>query len=138
MQEETFCLKKMPLQTLIVTSSGLSLEANFTYVYESPVGVGGDPQYSGNLIFSYDDSQTTAQLGGYYAWYNKFNTSDDMGNENGTFTWDFTLTRKLEFNNSLSTDVFLNIHNIFSESQYLMELLPNAPRWIEAGMRLRF
>lgn len=116
----------------------LTMEANFTYVYEKPSGQEGAPQYSSNLIFTYDDQRTSAQLSGFYIWYNEYTTSTDIANANGAITWDFTLSHNLGIYHATSIDCFFNIHNLLNTAQYTFDIYPNAPRWAEAGLRLTF
>lgn len=136
--EGSITRKGLELEFQTLPWYNLNMEANFTYVYEEAAGQEGDPQYSGNLIFNYDDQQTAAQLSGFYIWYNNYTTAPEVANENGAMTWDFTLTHTLGSYHSIATDLFFNIHNIFSTSQYILDYQPNAPCWAEAGLRLTF
>jgi len=115
-----------------------SVDTNITYVYEDPDDDEGDPFYNGNLTFLYNNNRTSAQLSGHYTWYNKYSLVEGVGNSNGTTIWDCTLTHNLGMHHNISTDFFFNIHNLFNGSQYRLEVYPNAPRWVELGVRLRF
>jgi hypothetical protein len=35
-------------------------------------------------------------------------------------------------------ELFFSINNIFNGSQYIVDFKPNAPRWFEGGMKVRF
>ena len=55
-----------------------------------------------------------------------------------SFIWDLHLSQKLRPQQELSPEVYLSVHNLFNGAQYIDDFQRNAPRWVEAGLRLRF
>jgi len=56
----------------------------------------------------------------------------------GTFIWDAVAGYRFTAPAQLQGEVFVALHNIFSEEQYTQMIFPNAMRWVEAGLRFKF
>jgi vitamin B12 transporter len=96
--------------------------------------------YSWLVGIKYDDrSSFSAQLNGSYIWWDypplpPVNTAPRYD----TFIWDLTATKKFQIDSRNTLETFLTVHNLFSGAHYTMSAFPNATRWVEGGLRLKF
>ena len=72
-------------------------------------------------------------FGNYVMWDSGQQVSKDR-----TIIWDLHLNQQLFPGKEFSPELFFSVHNLFNGSQYLSETKPNAPRWIEGGVRFKF
>jgi len=120
---------------------GISLKAAHAYAhthYDSPPEgtEAGTDLYSYLVGVKYDDRiSMTALLTGSYIWWDM---PAKYGAHNGTFIWDFTVSKKFHTTAKTSLDLFATVHNLFSGSNYFNSVYPNASRWVEGGLRFRF
>jgi vitamin B12 transporter len=127
------------LEAETVPFHNLSLAANHTYVYQNPEDGEGAYVYKTCLILRYDDRRSlSAQLMGHYVWWGTISSPRGWGGDYDSFLWDFALTKKVLSGPPVGAEVFFTARNIFNGSNYADEFFPTAPRWIEAGLRLRF
>lgn len=95
------------------------------------------PRQLVKLGTNYDNKELGLRgaLTGNYVWWNV--PADQNGNVSGTI-WDLHLNWKMQPKNELSPELFFSARNIFNGNQYITDFKPNAPRWFEGGLRVRF
>ncbi|MEN8139681.1 MAG: TonB-dependent receptor [Thermodesulfobacteriota bacterium] len=111
----------------------LSLAANFTYLHNSTEDQRNYYQRWANLILTYDNPAIcTLELAGHYIYYDyrTNNPADD------TILWDLAIGRDLWRQGRRGVQLFMVGRNLTNEEQYEQVLLPNAPRWLEAGLKI--
>jgi vitamin B12 transporter len=96
--------------------------------------------YSYQIAIKYDDRQSIlAQLAGTYLWWDlPAGPTPSLNARYKTFIWDLNLSKKFHTSETTSLDAFLNVHNLFSGSQYTVFAYPNPGRWVEGGLRINF
>lgn len=113
--------------------------ANFIYTrHEDQMD---DTNYSrvANVIITYDNPEIfTLELAGRYVKYGDLVSPDNYNAEDNNFTWDLSLNKKIYADERISSEFFAVVHNIFDEDQMYRDFHANAPRWIEAGVKLFF
>lgn len=86
---------------------------------------------------NYDNSDLGlrgALTGSYVRW----NVPSDSHGNLSTMIWDLHLNWKVLPKKELSPELFFSVRNIFNGNQYITDFKPNAPRWFEGGVRVRF
>jgi len=84
----------------------------------------------------YDDRDSlTSQLTGTYTWWTQ--QAYELAQYN-TFIWDFSINKRFHTGKQTSTELFVNVHNIFSGPYYFVSSYANANRWVEGGIKFRF
>lgn len=113
-----------------------SLKLSHAYAHITPDTSAGKDNYSYLVGVKYDDrASLMAQLTGAYVW----EVQDPAYNAKyDTFIWDFNINKRIRTSTTTSVDLFMTIHNLFSGAHYFNYQYPNALRWVEAGLRLRF
>lgn len=94
-----------------------------------------------DVSLQYDDkSSFRALLKGRYIDWNSDAPSDDpvRGAKDGTYIFDLNMIKQVRQKGEAKTDVFINLHNIFDQDQYLMAYYRNPHRWLEIGIRSSF
>lgn len=127
------------LEALSATFHNFSVNAGTMYEWLKP-DLGEDNQVATvNLLLKYDDTIWRFQVFGHYIW------SDDAEVEGvtyephiNTFIWDATAGYRFAAPAGIQGEVFASLHNMFDADQYFSSYHPNAPRWIEAGLRFKF
>ncbi len=81
--------------------------------------------------------ETMTTVKGHYVWLNAddgwpFNAKDK------NFIWDAKVSKYFAKWKGVMGELFVSVHNIFDEDQFLMEIYPNPGRWIEGGVSLTF
>ena len=56
----------------------------------------------------------------------------------GQIVWDIHLSQKLSHYGNLAPELFFSGHNLLNNVQNIDNYRPNAPRWLECGLRVRF
>lgn len=95
------------------------------------------PRQNVQLGLNYGNSDIGLRgvLTGNYVWWKTQKTN----NSNlSAMIWDMHFNWKLFPKKELSPELFFSVHNIFNGDQYIVDFRPNAPRWFEGGMRVRF
>ena len=115
-----------------------SLGANGMYVNMKPDFGQDDAHYVANILLEYNDTKWQAQLFGHYLKLGETEAFYTYEPETGTVIWDAVITRAVQIRESLEADIFVALHNISNEEQYMQSWIPSAPRWLEAGIRLKF
>lgn len=79
--------------------------------------------------------ETRSVLRGHYIYWNapaSYNAKDN------NFIWDAKVSKYLAKWKSVMGELFVSVHNITDEKQFLMDELPNPGRWLEGGVSLTF
>lgn len=117
----------------------LSLIGSYTYVYQRPDTGTRGREYNVKLTLNYDDHQgDNVQLFGNYIWWGAIESPDYFEGRYNTFIWDLSGRKRLPLLDGLDLEAFAVLHNLFSGSQYADTWQKNAPRWLEAGLRLYY
>lgn len=112
----------------------LSLAANYTFLHQYTSGRNNYYQRWANLIASYDHPQICrVEMAGHYVYWDY---SDANSPEDDTMLWDLTVSRDLWRQGQQAVHLFVKGRNIFNENQYQNKSMPNAPRWVEAGLKI--
>ncbi|MHB8810372.1 MAG: TonB-dependent receptor plug domain-containing protein [Desulfobulbaceae bacterium] len=126
------------LEALSASFYDFSVKAGTMYEWLKP-DQGEDNQVATlNLLLQYDDTVWRFQVFGNYIWTDDEVAGWTYGRQLGTFLWDATAGYRFTAPAGVQGEVFVALHNIFSEEQYFQVYTPNAPRWIEAGLRFKF
>ncbi len=129
------------LEAESVPFHSISLKAAHAYAhthYDSPAegAEAGTDMYSYLVGVKYDDRiSLTALLTGSYVWWDM---PASYNAKYGTFIWDFTINKRFRTTAKTTLELFTTIHNLFSGSNYINSMYPNAGRWVEGGLRFRF
>lgn len=116
-----------------------TLKANFTYTYSDMTADRADHSSIANIILLFDHPDiVTAELSGHYVKWGEFLADGAEAEYNKAMLWDLTVNRTLYDTEDLGISLFATVRNIFDGNQYVTERWPNAPRYCEAGMKLRF
>lgn len=116
----------------------LSLGLNGTYLRMKPDLEPDDTHYIANLLLEYNDNTWRGQLFGHYLKLGDASPPVMYEQKTDTIIWDAVVQRKLFIREGLQADLFAALHNILDEQQYSQLWFPIAPRWFEAGIRLKF
>ncbi len=124
-----------------------SLAAGYTYLYVNNSDTGerlqtnsdqSVPPHLVKLALNYDhaDLGLHGVLTGNYVWWN---SPADYPSRSSGMIWDLHLNWKLKPVYTLSPELFFSGHNLFNGAQSVdEELYPNAKRWFDGGIRVRF
>lgn len=124
---------------------GFALSGGYTYVdaWDKKTKVqlsaaNSAPQHVAKLALNYDndDIGLRGALTGSYVWWRM--TQEDGQPRDKSMIWDLHLNQKLMPGNELSPELFFSVRNLFNGYQSQNMLYPNAPRWVEGGVRFRF
>ena len=123
---------------------GVTLSSSYTFTEswskdtkaELPSGQSG-PRQSVKFGLNYDNNDIGLRgtLTSNYAWWK---TQEDGSADTSSTIWDLHLNWKPFQKKEMSPELFFSVRNIFNGDQYLVNFLPNAPRWFEGGVRVRF
>lgn len=83
--------------------------------------------------------ETMTTVRGHYVWWNA--DKDDLffaKAKDKNFIWDAKVSKYLAKWKGVMGEMFVSVHNIFSEKQYLMYVYPNPGTWWEGGVSLTF
>jgi len=118
---------------------GLSLSGgyNFNHFQHENLGDIGAPQQGAKLALNYSnhDLGLLGALTGNYVWWD---LADSSNVSYRATIWDLFLTQKLAPAKELSPELFFSVRNIFNSAQFQNVIRPNAPRWVEGGVRFSF
>jgi vitamin B12 transporter len=114
-----------------------SLAAGYTFTGTTKAGyeVNDLARHTVQLALRYDDKTYRGVLTGRHIFWNS------QPSENGSYDgliWDLHLGATLYRHEDNSLEVFFSGHNLFNGAQYSSNLIPSAPRWYEAGFKVRF
>jgi vitamin B12 transporter len=117
----------------------LTLAVNYTYSHLSNMDKELGINQEANVIITYDNPDIiTLELSGHYANFGSLVAPPAFNPEDNSIIWELSVTRNLWRQERFQADLFMVGHNLTNDSQYVDELLPNGPRWLEAGMKFRF
>lgn len=117
-----------------------SLGAGWTYTETTRTSDGTPvrpdrPTNTLKLALRYDDATFRGVLTGSHI---NWNSPADLNGKYGGLIWDLHLGATLLKRENSSLELFFSGHNLFNGAQYYRDLIPNAGRWFEGGMRVRF
>ncbi len=131
---------------------GIEVEAKTAPVYNVSLSAGAEyidakdldtgtrlqniPTHVYDVGLRYDDDQSFKALlkGRYINW----NAEPDYNGNYGSFVFDLAVIIKIYQHKDASLEAFVNGHNIFNGSQYLISVYKNPERWYEGGVRFKF
>ncbi len=117
----------------------LTLVLNYTYSHISTMDKEHGINQEANIIVTYDNPDIiTLELSGHYANFGNLHAPPAFNPEDNSLVWELSATKRLWQKERLQADLFVVGHNLTNESQFIDELLPNSPRWLEAGLKFRF
>ncbi len=118
----------------------LTLAASATYVHFEPENADSDQAWTSKIILRYDDQAAwRAQLAGQFiSWGEREMVPSGVLPADGNFLWDLAVNRRFSLSGGSQVEFFGIARNLFDTDQYLDDWKPNAGRWVEAGVRLRF
>jgi len=129
----------LELEALSKTFRNFSINAGGMYVQLYPEGEEDSTLYNANLLLQYDDTVWRFQVFGHYVWLSgKIEGATFYDDKLGTILWDAVASRRFQACTGVQSEVFVALRNVTDEDQYYDSYFPNAPRWIEAGMRFKF
>jgi len=133
------------------TAMGAELELRTTPVYNTSLGAGytftdslhdsdgsqvyADPRHTVQLALRYDDQICRAVLTGRHIMWNAV---PGYNGRYGGLIWDLHLGATLFKREHTSLELFFSGHNLFNGDQYQDELVKNAQRWFDGGIKVRF
>ncbi|MCL7488307.1 MAG: TonB-dependent receptor [Desulfobulbaceae bacterium] len=140
---EDFERQGLELEVRSGTFHNFSAGAGGMYVRMKPEHGEDQAMYTANVLLQYDDSRWRFQLFGHYAWLDDGSKQGVTGatmyeGEVGTFLWDAVGGYRFMAPAGVQGEIFAALHNIFAQDQYIQFVFPNAPRWLEAGLRFKF
>ena len=126
-------------RTLPCLDTSLSLGYTFVDAKDGDSGaiLPGIARHTLNLSVKYEDSRHLRAL--LTAHYIDWHTAD--GGQNGKYAaviCDLHLSKKFEYSDSRSVELFVSVRNIFNGEQELISAYKNPGRWGEAGVRCAF
>lgn len=132
-------------------AKGAELEVRTTTVYNTSLGAGytftdsihasdgsqvyADPRHTVQLALRYNDTTYRGVLTGRHIMWNAV---PGYNGRYGGLIWDLHLGATLLTREDNSLELFFSGHNLFNGNQYQDELVPNAGRWFDGGIRVRF
>jgi vitamin B12 transporter len=140
---EDFERQGLELEAQSAIFNNFSINAGGMYVLLKPEQEEESDLYTAKLLLQYDDTLWRFQIFGHYAWLDDKELPGQSQpvmweGKMGTFLWDAVAGRRFQAYEGVEGEVFVALHNIFSEDQYTQYVYPNAPRWVEAGLRFKF
>jgi vitamin B12 transporter len=94
------------------------------------------PRYTYNLGVQYNDKKSlNVLLQGRYTWWN---AEQGFMGEYNSMVFDISATKTVAKWDKKKVDIFAKANNIFNADSYLMNVYPNARRWVEGGVRFTF
>lgn len=116
----------------------LSLRLDGTAIRMKPDLQEDDTHYLANALLEYDDNTWQGQFFGHYLKLGDVRPPVTAEPKTDTIIWDAVLQRRFFIREGLQASLFVALHNIFNEEQYVQFYFPTAPRWVEAGVRIKF
>ena len=126
------------LELLTASFHNFSAAINGMYLWMKPEQEPDFNNFIANILLQYDDTKWQVQLFGHYIWVDDVLWPIMYEGETGTFIWDAVAARQFKVSEDIDAEVFAALHNIFDEDQYFDSYFPNAQRWIEAGVRIKY
>ncbi|GFE57989.1 ligand-gated channel [Geobacter sp. AOG1] len=123
---------------------GLSMSGGYTYsdswdkaTKAELTSSNSGPRQNLKLGLNYDNSDLGLRgtLNGNFV---KWNVPADQNPHLSAMIWNLHLNWKPFQKHESAPELFFSINNIFNGSQYIVDFKPNAPRWFEGGVRVRF
>ena len=129
-------LKSSPLYGFALTGAYNFTDARDRKSGETLSGLESGPRQSLKLGIDYDNEEAglSATLISNYV---KLHAPGPLAKNDGML-WDLHVIQKLPLDPESTVELFFSLRNIFNSAQYIYDIHPNAPRWLEAGARYRF
>lgn len=127
-------IKTLPFYNFFTLSTGGS------YIHTKDLAaderIKDNPEYTFDLGLQYDDKKSIRVLvkGRYIDW----NLSSGSEGNDKNLIVDVNVMKNLYKLGTLNIEGFVNGHNLFNGSEYVMPYYKNARRWVEAGLRFKF
>ena len=116
-----------------------SLQANFTYTHSRFADKQTDHSRTANIIVLFDHpALITAELSGHYIKWGDLLADGEKAQATNSFLWDLSLNKALFHTDRLGVSLFALLRNIGNNKQYVSDRWPNAPRYAELGLKIRF
>lgn len=116
-----------------------SLKANYTYTHHRNENGAHNYEKIVNLVLVYDNPKIcTLDLGGHFIKYGDVASPPSWGGVDSHMIWELSINRTLFTSNNAKGELFFVGHNLTNELQFADPWLPNAQRWIEAGLKFYF
>lgn len=114
-----------------------SAAANFTFSQLDNAGRDNDQSYNGNVLLNYDDLKSwSARLSGHYVWYfDSFTAGRQSSND---MIWELSVNREFRLVDSIESELFMVVHNVFDGRQYWDSDYQNPGRWLEVGIKVSY
>lgn len=132
-------------------AKGAELELRTTPLYSTSLGAGytftdsihasdgspvyADPRHTVQLALRYDDKTYRGVLTGRHVFWNSV---PGYGGRYGGLIWDLHMGATFLKRENSSMELFFSGHNLFNGKQYQDEIVPNAGRWFDGGLRVNF
>jgi len=81
--------------------------------------------------------ETRSTVKGHYIWWNN-KDAPPFNAEDKNFIWDAKVSKYFAKWKGVMGELFVAVHNITDEDQFLMEIYPNPGTWFEGGVSLTF
>lgn len=119
----------------------LFLSGGYTYIdardKQTGIRLFDTPEHGVKLGLHYDNVRLGlggVLTGNYVRWF----ADPGNGASDHSFIFDLSLTQKLLPKHELSPELFLSVHNLLNDPQYLKDRWQNTGRWVEGGARFKF
>lgn len=126
-------LKSKPFYRLTLAGSACFLKVRDLETDEDVLDV---PRQLYDISLKYDDLQSFRALV-----KGRYQRQDEPSDYNADFSGlivDLSLIKKILHRPGISLEAFMNIHNLFNEAQYSVDIYKNPERWVEGGCRVSF
>jgi vitamin B12 transporter len=126
-------LRTKPIHNVTLAGSACFLEVQDLETGEDVPNV---PTAVYDVSLKYDDLKTFRALaqGRYLSWDASPGSNVDLSG----FIVDLNLIKKLLSRPGVSLEVFLSVHNLLNEDQFVADIYPNPERWVGGGIRASF
>jgi vitamin B12 transporter len=126
-------LKTVPLYHTSLTSGAAYMTTKDLTTGQTVQNV---PQRTYDLGLQYDDEKSLkALLKGHYVYWNAQQNYDGKYN---SYIFDLHVTKNIYTRAEQRLEIFMDVHNIFNGTQYLISIYKNPDRWVEVGIRYIF
>jgi vitamin B12 transporter len=126
-------MKTAPVYHTLLTAGAAYINAKDLNTGQTVPNV---PQKTYDLGLQYDDEKSfKALLKGHYIYWN---SPSFYQGKYDSFIFDLHIVKNLYSRSDQKLEAFMDIHNIFNDSQYAINFYKNPGRWVEAGIRYTF
>jgi vitamin B12 transporter len=128
---------EVEIKSLPIYYTSIIVGAAFMNAQDLDTGqtIRGVPQRTYDVGIQFEDNSLKAQLKGHYVYWN---ADPSFNGKYDSMIVDLHVAKELYAHLDQSLEVFVDVHNIFNGSQYLVDVYKNPERWVEAGVRYAF